>query len=69
MVTADDVLKSVTLRDAVQQTRIRDLFTRADAGYQNGGVAGIKNVLEADCNRLKARFDEAIKKVKKDAGT
>jgi len=70
VVTPDDVLKAVAskLRDPAQQTRIRTLYTRAHSGYENNGAAGIKGALETDWNAIKARFDAAMSKVKKDAG-
>ncbi len=70
MVNIDDVLNSIKprMRDFPQETRIRELFDRTNTAYQTDRTQGIKRELASDWTKLKAKFDTAIQKVKKETG-
>jgi len=56
------------MRDFPQETRIRELFDRTNTAYQTDRTQGIKRELASDWTKLKAKFDTAIQKVKKETG-
>jgi hypothetical protein len=70
VVKTDDVLDSIRtgIRDFPQETRIRELYDRTYAAYQNDRTEGINRELESDWTKLKTKFDAAIGKVKKETG-
>ena len=70
MVNINEILDSIKprLRDFPQETRIRELFDRTNTAYQTDRTQGIKRELAADWTKLKAKFDIATQKVKKETG-
>ncbi len=70
MITPDDVLKSIKprIRDSAQEARIRRLYDRTSTAFDKDRIQGIEKELESDWAQLKANFDRAIAKVKKDTG-
>jgi hypothetical protein len=70
VINIDAVLDSIKprIRDFSQETRIRELFDRTNTAYQTDRTQGIKRELASDWTKLKAKFDAAIQKVKKETG-
>ncbi len=66
----NDILNSIRteLRDESQETRIRSLYGRTHAAFLTDGPKGIERELESDWKQLKAKFDKAVERLKKDTG-
>jgi hypothetical protein len=56
------------VRDFHQETRIRELYSRAFGAYEVDGSRGVKAELESDLNKLRVSFEEATKGVEKETG-